>query len=462
MSEFDVVYLNGQVLLEGSDTPVSSAIGVKDGVITAIGQHLVANSADRAVDLDARIVLPGAVDSHMHLGIYRPLEQDAESETLAALAGGITTVISYFRTGSHYLNRSGSYREIFPMVLDTVKGRASTDYAFHLVPLTEQHLDELEWLVKDMGVASFKFFVSYIGSKIDAESERYDRSYLFDLMSAIAELDRDSAVRVSLSLHCEDPDFLVGTDGLAGSTPLERYSDSRPGVGEGLAVHEVAYLASQTGAPVNILHLSSRQAISAVKEVRSLWPSADICAETTPHYLTLFASEQQGLGGKVNPPLRSRDDGEALWSAIQSTAIDWLATDHCCSLASDKGPDLADAVPGFGGAGLFYPLLISVGLHDRGLSWGEVARLASVAPAKAYGLYGRKGRIAVGADADLAVISPDDHYEVTDVAMHSAQDFTPYSGLKLRGRVTMTVLRGEVVYEDGRFFEPRGEYLFRA
>src|SRR5674476_548435 len=127
MSEFDVVYHNGQVLLEGSDTPVSSAIGVKDGVITAIGQHLVASSADRAVDLDGRIVLPGAVDSHMHLGIYRPLEQDAESETLAALAGGITTVISYFRTGSHYLNRSGSYREIFPMVLDTVKGRASTD-----------------------------------------------------------------------------------------------------------------------------------------------------------------------------------------------------------------------------------------------------------------------------------------------------------------------------------------------
>src|SRR5205823_13551577 len=134
-------------------------VGVRDGRITALADAIASRDAAEVIDARGKLVLPGAVDSHFHIGIYRDLAVDAASETRSALVGGVTTVVSYFRTGSHYLNRSGTYREIFPEVLAATHGHAFTDYGYHIAIMTSQQVDEVDWLVREMGVGSFKYYM---------------------------------------------------------------------------------------------------------------------------------------------------------------------------------------------------------------------------------------------------------------------------------------------------------------
>lgn len=468
MAEFDVVVNDGNVVLDRAEAPVRASVGVRGGTVVAISaQPFAVERAGRVIDATDRLVVPGAVDSHFHLGIYRDLGDDAESETRSAAVGGTTTVISYFRTGSHYLNRSGPYREIFPAVLDAVRGRAHIDYAFHLVPMTAQHVEEMDWLVDEQGVTSFKFFLSYIGQGVDPESEAYDFGHLYQVMSRIAEIQRRwPGERVSLSLHCEDADLIryfsqrrdeQAPEGLA------RHAYDRPSIGEGVAIFRAAYLAHRIGIPVNLLHLSGRDAVDAVRAVRSLWPGLDLRAETTPHYLTLDSEDGSvGLVGKVNPPIRGAEDRAAMWSAVGDRVIDWLASDHCCSDAALKGPDLDSAVPGFGSGALLYPAALT-GARERGIPVGRVVDLVSRAPAEAYGLYPRKGRIGLGADADLVVIDTEAERTVAPEELHSHQDHSPYAGRRFTGWPVLTLQRGRVVAEDGApVGDAQGAYLRRG
>jgi dihydroorotase-like cyclic amidohydrolase len=183
------------------------------------------------------------VDAHFHIGIYRPLAEDAESENRSALVGGVSTVVSYFRTGSHYLNRSGPYREIFPEVLAATDGQAYTDYGYHLAVMTSQQIDEVDWLVREMGVGSFKYYMFYKGLNLAASStdaaaytmsDVYDLGHLYRFMQAVSAASQKYGrpdARISLSIHCEQPEIIrtmideVKAKGLEG---LEAYSQARP------------------------------------------------------------------------------------------------------------------------------------------------------------------------------------------------------------------------------------------
>src|SRR5437773_4368400 len=158
MSRYDTILVNGRVVLPGLPDPADVAIGIRDGRIAAIADEIATSEAETKIDARRRVVFPGGVDSHFHIGIYRPIEDDAASETESSLIGGATSVISYFRTGSHYLNRSGPYRQILPEVLAKTAGRAHTDYGFHIAPMTTAQLDEIDWLVGEAGVPSFKYY----------------------------------------------------------------------------------------------------------------------------------------------------------------------------------------------------------------------------------------------------------------------------------------------------------------
>ncbi|MGH7279682.1 MAG: dihydroorotase, partial [Candidatus Rokuibacteriota bacterium] len=160
MARYDTVVRNGTVVV-----PYVGAtrcdIGIRGGRIAALADGLAAGDGDVAIDARGKLVLPGAVDSHFHLGIYRDLARDAESETASALAGGVTTVVSYFRTGSHYLNKTGPYRTIFPEVVAATAGHAHTDYGYHIGIMTSEQLGEVDWLVGEQGVGSFKYYMFY-------------------------------------------------------------------------------------------------------------------------------------------------------------------------------------------------------------------------------------------------------------------------------------------------------------
>src|ERR1051325_2526324 len=175
MTRYDTVVTGGTLVVPFVGA-IPGDVAIKDGRIAAISDSFGPGDATDAIDARGKLVFPGAVDSHYHLGIYRDIAEDTESETTSSLVGGVTTVVSYFRTGSHYWNKSGPYKEIFPEVLQRVEGHAKTDYAFHLAPMTSEHVREIPWLVEEMGVTSFKYCMFYKGFNLSADS-RDARSY---------------------------------------------------------------------------------------------------------------------------------------------------------------------------------------------------------------------------------------------------------------------------------------------
>lgn len=472
MSRYDLVILGGTAVLPGHG-PVRLDIGVKDGKVAALAEALAAADGSEALDARSRHVLPGAVDSHFHVGIYRPHAEDARSESASAVSGGVTTILSYFRTGHHYLNKTGPYREIFPEVRTLSEGSFFCDYGYHIAPMTAAQVPEIPWLV-DQGVISFKYYMFYKALTLSADStkgkdytmaDEYDLGHLYEIMTEVAAAARDRRTRISLSLHCENPEiirtFILRTKkaGLAG---LRAYSEGRPPLSERLSIHEAAVLATDSGCPVNLLHLSSEQAIEAAVEVRRRHPGHDILLETTLHHLCLTADTAGGLTGKVNPPLRTEKDREALWRWLLDGEIDTVVSDHACCMEELKKGDTWTALPGFGGTSLLYPVLLSEGVRRRGMSLARAVELAATNPAKRYGLFPKKGTIAVGSDADFTIADLEATRKITAKGLHSAQDHTPFEGITLTGWPETTVLRGEVVFRgDAVVGAPRGAYLRR-
>jgi dihydropyrimidinase/allantoinase len=474
MARHDLVILGGDLVLPYTGT-VRADIGVRDGRVATLADRLTPADGADAIDARGRLVLPGAIDSHFHIGIYRDLAVDAESETRSALAGGVTTVISYFRTGQHYLNKSGPYRTIFPEVVAATRGHAWTDFGYHLGIMTSEQLGEVDWLVGDQGVGSFKYYMFYKGLNLTSDSTRgtdytmsdvYDLGHLYRLMQQVAAASATHGARgrISLSLHCEQAELLrvfIEEVKLRGPRGLEGYHHARPPLTERLAMAEAIVLAEASRCPINLLHLSSAEAIAAASQARRDHPDLDIKLETTLHHLALTWQTAGGIAGKVNPPIRTDADREALWQAVADGRIDTVVSDHACCASADKEVDLWRALPGFGGTALLYPYLLSEAPR-RGVGLARVAELASANPARAFGLYPRKGTIAVGSDADLAVVDPARELLVTPDVLQSAQDFTPFAGLRVRGWPTHTVLRGRVVFRDGRAVgRPSGDYLPR-
>jgi dihydroorotase-like cyclic amidohydrolase len=468
--DYELIIRGGQVVLAGRE-PAQADIGVRDGRIAAIGD-LQGSRADSELDARSMLVLPGAVDAHYHLGIYRGIAQDAASETLSSLAGGVTSVISYFRSGSHYLNRSGAYAELLPEVLEATSGHARTDYAYHLAPMDRRHIAEIPMLVERFGMRSFKYYMFYKGMDLAGvgagQDERlsadlYDLGHLFEIMEAIAPLGADGPDRISLSIHAEQPElirvFMERVRASGELRGLEAYSAARPPLTERLAIGEAGVLACATSCPINLLHLSSAEAIDAACELRRARRELDVRLEVTLHHLALSYETYSDQRGKVNPPIRAESDREALWAALVRGEIDWVCSDHACCSEHHKEGDMWAALPGFGGSALMYPYLLTEGPR-RGLPIHRIVELAATNPARAYGLAPAKGQIAIGADADLAIIDMDATYEVTPARLLSAQEYTPFAGMRLTGWPRMTILRGELALRDGEpVGEPRGAYV---
>ncbi len=476
MSHYDLVIKNGTLVIPYTGL-VQADVAIKHGKIAAIAEEIALHEVETHLDARGKMVFPGAVDSHYHIGIYRPFSQDAESESRSSLVGGVTTLLSYFRTGHHYLNKTGPYREIFPEVLGLSKGHFYTDYGFHLAIMTAEQLPEVEELVEAFGVGSFKFYMFYKALNLSSDSTRgndytmaesYDLGHLYLLMEQVAAVSRKHSAegRIALSLHCENPELIrvfidkVKQQGWQG---LEAYSKARPPLTEHLSIVEAALLAEATACPINLLHLSSKQALEAGIRSRREHPEIDIVLETTLHHLTLTCETAGGIIGKVNPPIREQDDVDYLWEGIANGEVDTVVSDHACCMEEDKREDdLWGSLPGFGGSSLLYPTLISEGFHRRNVSLTRISEIASANPSRHFGLFPRKGTLAVGSDADFAIIDLHRTQVVTADSLQSAQDFTPFAGIRLKGWPTETVLRGKLMMKDGEITgEPAGVYIRR-
>ncbi len=465
MSGYDLVIKGGDVAIPHVGVKRAD-IGIMGEKIAAIAENIPTESSSRVIDATGKCVFPGAIDSHFHVGIYRPFSDDAISESTSAASGGVTTILSYFRTGRNYLDKTGPYREIFPELLELSERSFLTDCGFHLTMLTDEHLKEIEWLVKECGISTFKYYMFYKllnlagsapeGSNYLMIDTPVDLGFLYKYMKEVSRVNAlfEDYGKISLSIHCENPEIIRATNEEVKKKPsgnlLKDYSDARPPWEEELAIYEVGVMANQASCPVNLLHLSSQEAVDAGKDVASRYPQLDFLLEGTLHHLSLSHDMDLGRMAKVNPPIRSKEDVEYLWKSVLDNTIKTVVSDHACITKEIKKGDLWTSLPGFGGTSLMFPVLITEGYHKRGMALQRIAELSSGNPAQFHNLYPKKGAVMVGSDADFAIVDIDQEKEVTLENLYTAQDFSPEEGMRLKGWPLYTVLRGKVIFERGK------------
>ncbi len=483
--EFDLLIKSVRVVRPHGNVVHEGDIAVRDGKVAKVAPGIDASSAKEVFDGRGRLAFPGVVDAHMHSGIYSPLAEDAVSESKAAAMGGVTSSLNYFRTGQYYLNKGGPYKKFFPEVLKLSRDRFHVDYGFHLAPMNGQHIDEIPMLIEKYGVASFKIFMFYGSHGLHGasntqrdflmigEDERYDLAHFEFVMRGVqAARERlpESAAQISLSLHCETAEVMTAYTKIVerdkSMKGLAAYSASRPPHSEGLAVFIAAYLANETALPnINLLHLSSRKAVQAALMMASVFPHIDFKREVTIGHLMLDITSPAAELAKVNPPIRPREDVEYLWQALLDEKLDWVVSDHACCRHETKIPkryfgNVWMAKSGFGGTEYLLPALVSEGTR-RGMGYNHMARVTSWNPAQRYGL-NHKGDIAVGFDADIAIVDPARRWTIDAAASPSTQGYTPFQGLELSAHVDTTFLRGMKIFDAGQVIgKPRGRYLHR-
>ena len=417
-----------------------AAVHIRQGKIARISPP--GEATGPTIDCADLVVMPGIVDSHVHINEPGRTDWEGfETATRAAAAGGITTVVDM------PLNSipATTTREALRAKIEAARGKAYVDVGFWggVVP---GNTDELPGLVED-GVLGFKAFL--VPSGVD-EFQNVEEA---DLREAMPVLARHGAV---LLVHAELPGPIqAAANGWEGGSPAEydRYLRSRPDAAEVQAVELLVRLCRETGCRVHIVHVASAEVLPLLKRARrELLP---ITAETCPHYLTFAAEEipDGAVAFKCAPPIRSRENRECLWEALREGLLNLVATDHSPAPPELKAGDFRGA---WGGIASLQLSLSAVwtGARGRGFTVEDLAEWMCAAPARLAGLGDRKGRIAPGYDADLVIWDPEASFEVDPLKLHHRHKLTPYAGRTLHGVVRRTLLRGETVYDNGQLPEP--------
>ena len=449
---FDLILENGEIVFPGEGLATGS-IGISGGRIAAILTPGEKARATRVIDCRNRWVLPGVIDPHTHIG-FGDGQNDWTTETRTAALGGVTGLMSFWRHDDLAAS-TGPWQE-------AGEARAAVDFGFHFGVTSRRHVAELEALSRRFGVTSVKVYLMYKGATGAAKGfTEVDDALLFSAMQAGARI-RKGVVGV----HCENTEVIpVFREPLqaAGRDDLEAWDEQSPGFLETENVFRVAYFAEKAGCPVNIVHMSAAESLDIVRHLRR--PGRPpIHVETCIHYLSLARDCGIGNIGKVNPPLRPQADIDGLWEGVRAGDISTIGSDHVPrKRATKEGMPIWQATAGFPGIAQILPVLIEEGYYRRGIPLPVLAAATSRNVADLYSLPG-KGRIVPGHDADFAVVDPDGTTLVDPAAYPSHSDYSPWEGRRFRSAVTHTVLRGEVVVEDGALapgLGAPGRYLSR-
>ena len=457
MSEFDLV-IHGGTVATAADT-FSCDIGIKDGVVVMLGHNL--SSGAREIDATGRLVLPGGIDSHCHIeqrssaGVV--CADDFYSATVSAAFGGTTTVIPF--AAQH---RGQSLRQVVEEYHEAAQPKAVIDYAFHLIIAdpTEQVMgQELPALIRD-GYTSFKVYMTYDLLRLD------DRQ----MLDILAVARREGAL---VMVHAENHEMIKWLTGrlLERGLGAPRYhAVSHARLAEGEATNRAVTLSQLLDVPMLLVHVSAGEAIEVIRNAQTR--GLKIYGETCPQYLFLTADDiaKPGMEGAkfcCSPPPRDEAAQQAVWTGLRNGTFQVFSSDHApyrfdASGKLPKGerttfPEIANGVPGIE---LRLPLLFSEGVGHGRLDLNAFVGLTATNHAKLYGLYPKKGTVAVGSDADLAIWDPEREVTITAAMLHDNVGYTPYEGRRLRGWPVTVLSRGRIVVDDGKLAAARGTGKF--
>jgi len=451
MEELDLAINNGTLV--NADGQAQANLGLRAGrIVTLTAEPLAAR---QVIDATGQLVLPGAIDSHVHFQLKQGqgasatvTEDNYVTGPISAARGGVTTFIDF---AIH--PRAVPPLDYLKERMDMAAEGSCIDYAFHagIVDPRPEIIEQFP-AIMDLGIPSFKFFVTY-------------RKWQFavDLGFLIAAMAKIHALGGMACLHAEQDEILEWLRTQHSAEPeLIYHSLTRPDFSEEIAIYEAAVLARETGCPLYVVHLSTAKGLAVIQRAKA--DGVPITTETCPHYLAFnheVYRRPEGVLYTMTPPLRAPGNSEALWAGLADGSISVVSSDHNALGAQVKQtrPHFLDVPPGLAGTETLLPYLYSEGVAKQRLTVERMVELLSAAPARIYGLK-HKGALRVGLDADVVVFDPHAEYVVHAADQYLPVGFTIFEGMTFTGRPTATISQGKLIVDHGNFVGAPGTGRF--
>jgi len=444
---FDLLIRNGKIATESGFQKLD--IGILAGKIFSIRPKLN-QPADRIIDAFNRLIFPGFIDSHTHMGI--PIKDtmsadDFDSGSIAAAFGGVTTILDFT-----VQQKGQSLKDALRDRMNLAKGKSCIDFGMHInvTDQPEKWLYQIPELIED-GFTSFKVFSTYREAGMMIDWEQFRR---------ILKIVNDNGGL--LMLHAEDNDTIevqTRNNIRAGNSSAIYHARSRPADAEAKAINTAAKIAGELDARLYIVHVSSRIGLETALKARE--QGVKLYLETCPQYLLLDESrycEDNGYLYIATPPLRTKEDNNFLWEAIRDGIIDTVGTDHCPFTIAQKnlgGGSFQNIPNGLPGVETLFPLLYTYGVCEGRISFKRLIDVLVTNPAAIFGLSQKKGAIQIDHDADLVIWNPPEEKTISNNNLHGRADWSPYVGMEIKGELEFTILRGNILVEKGELTELR-------
>ena len=435
---------------------VEADVLLDDEKIEKVGKN-IDESGVEIIDVGGKLLFPGFIDAHTHFDLHvagTVTADDFRTGTRAALRGGTTTIVDF---GTQYAGET--LMEGLKNWHEKADGKCSCDYGFHM-SISDWNHDvsrEIDKMTEE-GITSYKLYMTY--------DIQVDDKCLYEILKRLKD------VKGIAGVHCENSGVIAALQEEAvnaGRMGVESHPATRPPEAEAEAVARLLRIAEIAEAPVMVVHLTNREALDEIRAARKR--GQEVYAETCPQYLLMDDSLYhlpgfEGAKYVIAPPLRKKEDTEALWKALADGEIQTVSTDHCSFTTEQKRLGKTDfrkipgGMPGVETRGI---LMYSEGVRKGRITLSDMCRLLCENPAKLYGMYPRKGVIAPGSDADIVVLNPDESDIITAADQIQNVDYAPFEGLKVNGRIETVFLRGMKVVENHQVVrELAGTYIARA
>ncbi|MDH3203524.1 MAG: dihydroorotase family protein [Nitrosopumilus sp.] len=443
---YDTIITNSHIILPQG--MIDKNILIDDGKIVGFTNDVPV--CDHKINGNGLISIPGPIDTHVHYGVYSPINEAAKTESHAAAIGGITTMMRMLRLGDPF---SKSLQE----QLDSASQNHYVDYTIHASVFNPQQINEMNFCV-EKGITSFKIYMNLGGEVGHVYMDMPPNSS--QLVLAQVDVTDDiveNTVKTAASLGC--PVLVHAEDyescGCGIKTAKERkqdglwaWSESRSPEFEAKAIKTVSKFGRNYNCVIYFVHIGSERALRQIEEEKKL--GTKIFVETCPHYLTLSYEKQEGYLAKVMPPIRTENDRKAIWNALSHNLIDTVGTDHVANQLKLKlgGDDVWGALAGFPGIGTALPILLNDGVNQNRINLEQLVKLTSQNAAQIFSMYPQKGTLEKNSDADITMIDLKKEKKVTSDLFGGYSDYIVYEGRNLKGWPVKTIVRGEIIADD--------------